>query len=252
MHIIYRLCDKPGKDRPAWFSKRACLRNLLRVFGPEHEYHFLCDTGGRPNPKGPELGTWNMAQAGYDIAKSCRDMDLTYQIVCHDSGSNTASFRFAIDYACKLDGWLYLVEDDFLHRAGAGEVLADMIELAGPGDYLTLYDHPDKYLLTGHGTYPGRPGLGYVEVSHLCHWRTTISTVATFAVSAATLCADREIWEKWSSDDFGRPVDSHAFRELSTVKHHHVWSSIPGFATHCENRYLTPLWDWEKEVSDDG
>ncbi|KKM72985.1 hypothetical protein LCGC14_1414980 [marine sediment metagenome] len=52
MHIIYRLCDAAGKNRPEWFSKEKCLRNFLDVFaapavyqsnGVHHHLHFVLD-----------------------------------------------------------------------------------------------------------------------------------------------------------------------------------------------------------------
>jgi hypothetical protein len=69
-------------------------------------------------------------------------------------GSNGASFRKQVEMACELpdDEIVMLHEDDYLYRPHVGDtpikkfnqlVIAEGLQKA---DYVSLYDHPDKYL----------------------------------------------------------------------------------------------------------
>lgn len=224
MHIIYRTCSAVSqKPRPAWFSKEACLRNLAKVFSRwGNRFHIVCD--GEMWPGGDDI---------------CFSGDVEWlQINEHH---NAKSFLAALDYACTLGGDLYLVEDDFLHLPGAAEVLADGLDHF---DYVTGYDHPDKYLL-GHVGFEAESDMYTLPVlGNYCHFKGTCSTVMTFAVKADTLREDAKIWRRWSQEKYGCTRDHLAFCELR-AKGRTVGSSLPAYSTHCEPDWLAPLVDWE-------
>jgi hypothetical protein len=242
MQIVYRTYPGDGrKPRPEWFSKRACLANLLRVFGRDHQYHFIIDGGN---------GAY--CQELYDFAKRLGVAPIVTEI---NERHNARAFRRTLDYACSLEGHLYLVEDDYLHRSGADAVLNEGGQC---WDYCTCYDHPDKYLFSEHAVNEP-PLLPATELTRLylgerCHWFETPSTTATFAVRAETLRADREIWEHFSQDAFGWVRDHLAFTEIikrgdrvaftEIIKRRSLASTIPAYSTHCETRWLAPLVDW--------
>jgi len=228
MHIIYRTSmTQSKKPRPEWFSYLGCLRNALSVFG---QYS--------PEYGGPE---WMLICDGVtdEYVQRIRETGYRGMIMRINERHNARAFRKALDYACKLQGDVYLLEDDFLHRSGAPAVLADGLRRF---DYVTLYDHPDKY--RNDGPNPEVRGGGEetkVFVGEWCHWKWTNSTVATFAVNADTLRADRDVWQRQSQGTW--PHSYEAFRELRR-RGRTIGSSIPAYSTHCEPEYLAPLVEW--------
>jgi len=147
---------------------------------------------------------------------------------------NAKAFRFALDYACQLDGLVYMVEDDYIHRHGAAQVLEEGVQgLGGVFDYVSTYDHPDKMPPTS---------FTRLHLGKWCHWRESVLTTATFAVDAETLRQDRKIWEYFSTDECGWVRDHLAFSEIT--KKRTLATTVPAFSTHCESEWLAPLVDW--------
>ena len=54
----------------------------------------------------------------------------------------------ALDLALKQTEGVYFVEDDYLHHPRSYQILIEGLELGA--DYITLYDHPDKYFDGGN------------------------------------------------------------------------------------------------------
>ena len=139
---------------------------------------------------------------------------------------------------------MYFLEDDYLHKEGSEEVLKDGFDLYF--DYVTLYDHPDKYLNPFEGGNPfcsGRSEQTRVFLGKYCHFKLTNSTTGTFAAKVQTLREDEAIIRKWFSGTYG--YDFNMFQEL-LFKGRRLASPIPGYSTHCEVEWLTPLTDWSK------
>ncbi|MDK1031722.1 MAG: hypothetical protein QGD94_06930 [Planctomycetia bacterium] len=230
MHLILRTCAAVSKKpRPGWYSKAACLENLLRVFGTEHEYYVIAD-GPLSAPQAKLFETYR--GQGFAIQGS--------QINAH---SDAGSFTAVIDYACQLEGDIYLVEDDYVHRPGAPEALRGGLRRF---DYTTGYDHPDKYMANSPNpevSDGGEPTKVVLEGG--VHFKHTNSTTHTFAVRAETLREDAELWRRYSTGAWAK--DYAAFCELRS-RGRTVGSSIPAYATHCENNYLAPLIDWEAVI----
>jgi hypothetical protein len=164
------------------------------------------------------------------------------------AGSSAASWRAVASYALDklaLSDAVYFVEDDFLHRPGAAVVLREGLEIA---HYVTLYDHPDKYLGPAQGGNPlVRDGGEKTRVllTRSSHWKLTNSTTMTFAARIGVLRADKRTW--WRFTRGTHPRDFHAFRYLTRrrlVGRRRLASPIPGYSTHVETAWLTPLIDW--------
>ena len=233
MHILYRTCAAVStKPRPEWFSKHGCFVNLLQQFR-HHSLHCVID-GETPD--------WMKKPLVFHTEQTWTSM--TGQIVAVkniNEQHNARAFLKALDYACTLEGYLYLVEDDFVHRPGAPQILEGGLRRF---DYVTGYDHPDKYGHLGNPTdVLGAP----VTIGEHCHYKYTCSTVMTFAVKADTLREDADVWRKWSQDKHGWTRDHKAFCELRS-RGRTVGSSIPAYATHCEPQWLAPLVDWEAVI----
>lgn len=179
---------------------------------------------------------------------------------------NSGSWRHVVQYAIDNfdeNSYIYLMEDDYLHLPGALTALKEGLEIA---DYVSLYDHPDKYLNfkeNGPNPYILNGGeLTRVLRTKNMHWKYTNSTTMSFAAKIKTLKEDKEIW--WHFTETSLPLDFFAFQALTHQKpllskgfyrkslellllrqkvkaKRIVLSSIPGMATHAELAWLTPL-----------
>jgi hypothetical protein len=67
----------------------------------------------------------------------------------------------------------------------------------------------------------------------------------TFASSVKALKEDEEVLRKWTKDT--HPHDFQMFMELKQIGRRLV-SSIPGYSTHGETEWLSPLTDWQKQL----
>lgn len=179
---------------------------------------------------------------------------------------NAASWRYIVQYAIdnfKKDSYVYLIEDDYLHLPGALKALEEGLQIA---DYVTLYDHPDKYIDHTPNPYILHGGeLTRVLITKSTHWKYTSSTTMTFAASVKTLIADKEVW--WYFTNSKMPDDFFAFQTLGLLKllfsrnyyrkslsllpsrlkvkkKRILISSLPGLATHTELDWLAPLTIW--------
>jgi len=205
MHLIYRTSDKSNTTQRIPGGGRAvCLKNFLQIFGRENLKIFADNCGGQT----------------YDILT---EQQLDYEIT---SLGNSGSFRHALDYAANLNGTIYFVEDDYIHREAAPLLITEGLALA---DYVTLFDDPEKY----------SPVYGSGETSQVrrtlaSHWRYTRSTRMTFATTAEILRQDWDIWMKWTEES--KPLADQLFEELGEAKRL-LGVCLPGAATHCDLTY---------------
>ena len=229
MNIIYRISNNSyTKDRPDYVNKKVCFENAYNTF-KDCKWTVVCD---RLNDETKTfLEKFNLELTHVDI------------------GNNAGSFNYVLDKALELDNKeiVYLLEDDYLHKPNSKQIITDGIELGF--DYVTLYDHPDKYMNPIDGGNPFCSGMSEetrVYLGDNCHWKLTNSTTMTFASKVKTLREDEKIIRKWTNDE--HPHDFQMFIELKQ-NFRRLASPIPGYSTHCESRWLTPLKNWNEEVS---
>jgi hypothetical protein len=128
---------------------------------------------------------------------------------------------------------VYLCEDDYFHRAGAMKILEEGLDIA---EYVTLYDHPDKYVGNGPNPFVIHEGeVALVRKTETCHWKFTNSTTLTFASRVGTLRYDEDVHVKWCAQ--GKSLDFNLFIDLGSMKGRTLISSMPGYSTH-----LQPPW----------
>ena len=257
--VIYRVSDKghnAQKNKLPNATKRSCLLNAIEQFGRE-SIHVIAD---------------NCSEEFIDFIKSeGLDFEETHL-------GNSPSFKYAVTQVINTysdNDVVYLLEDDYLHLPGSKELIIEGLKIA---DYVTLYDHPDQYM-TGTLHLRGASPLnrfGFhrwrIYLTAHSHWREAATTTMTCAARVKTLREDYSILMR--NPDAGVPDDLGMFLRLTkqrslidavkifpklkpamTIllnnfaffrKKRLLISCIPGRATHCETKWLSPLTEWTK------
>lgn len=215
--VIYRLCDQKHDTNMKGVSKVQCFNNFVNVFGKN-----------------------NMTI----IADNCRNPNELNKLDCevHTTNlGNANSFKHALELAMAYDDGdvVYLVEDDYLHKSGAKDLLLEGLDKA---EFVTLYDHADKYLDKGPNPFVFDGGeQTRVLITKSSHWKETNSTTMTFACKVKTLKKYKDIMIKYLDQDI--PRDFQMWTEIKqTAK---LISSIPGYSTHCHTPWETPFVNWK-------
>ena len=226
--IVYRISDAGyNKVKPEYITNENCLRNAVQVFGRDN-FHIIAD----------------------NVSDTTEQMILKYvdDIQKVSVGHGAGTFNLALDWALKQNenDIIYFLENDYLHRPGSENILVEGIDLGA--EYLSLYDHPDKYIPASRGGNPqiDDDGGEYTKLflSKSCHWKITNSTTMTFASTVRVLKEDEEVLRKWTNRGH-YPDDYKMFLELRE-KNRILVTSVPGYSTHCETAWLSPLTDWSK------
>jgi hypothetical protein len=160
------------------------------------------------------------------------------------SGYGAGTFNLALTEALKYkdNEVVYFIENDYIHKPNSQTILLEGIELGA--DYVSLYDHPDKYIDADKGGNPFIENGGEITkvfLSNSCHWKLTNSTTMTFATKVKKLREDEKIFRKWTTDTY--PHDFKIFLELNDINRSLI-TPLPGFSTHGETSWLSPLTNW--------
>ena len=228
MHVIYRISDNGyPKEKPEYVNNASCYRSALFVFG-KSTWTVIAD---------------NASEETKRLVEECSG-DIKHVKIGHGAGT----FNIALDIALGLpdDEIVYFLENDYLHRYNADKVLESAFDLEF--DYVTLYDHPDKYLNPYEGGNPfcsNRSESTRVYLGKHCHWKLTNSTTMTFAAKVKTIKQDISVLRKWTSET--HPHDFQMFTEL-TQRGRRLASPLPGYSTHGETRWLSPLTNWKETL----
>tara|TARA_R110000765_G_scaffold193637_1_gene299202 strand:- start:169 stop:900 length:732 start_codon:yes stop_codon:yes gene_type:complete len=240
LKIYYRISDAgKAKMKPSYINNENCLKNFTKHFDPQN-INLIADT--------ISTETYNMAQK-YVPKENIERCSI---------GNGAGTFHKTLDYACELpeDYIVYFVENDYVHKQDSLKALLDGFNKGF--DYITLYDHPDKYRLPSHkwGNKLCVKGAEDTRVyfSEYFHWKLTNSTTFTFAGKVSLLKEDYAIIHKYTNGSHpetgefsGDPYDFSMWLELRN-KRRSLGSPIPGYATHGETMWLAPRTDWEKEI----
>lgn len=225
MKVLYRISDGSyKKERFKNATKQHCIENFLTHF-PKEEVTIYAD-----NVR-DETYEW-IGALGCDVKRT-------------NGGSSAAGFRIVLEEALQLtdNETVYFVEDDYLHLPNSRKVLLEGLERS---HYVSLYDHRDKYIPASMGGNPFIEDDGAettkVLLTNTTHWKLTNSTTMTFAVNVSTLKEDAEIWKKYTSGTY--PHDFKCFLELRENGRTLI-TPIPGYSTHCEPMWASPLTEWE-------
>lgn len=210
------------KRRFPQFSREACHHNLLSTSDLNKvNFTFFLDVG-----------------QGSKQDHFLKEMPNVVEI---RAGSESSSFLQLLDYVEKRqlapETLIYFLEDDYLHKPGWVDLLLEAFRLQ-VADYVTLYDHCDKYF------FPQYKGLkSEIFMTPSAHWRTIPSTTNTFACRYQTLMRDLSLHRQFSKD---RKITADHAKFIALQKRGAVLiSSLPGWSTHVEPEFASPCFDWE-------
>lgn len=210
MKTIYRISDNSYKKiKLPCCTKTLCLDNFLDCF----------------------------KKIDYVIADNCSDKTIEYLNekklnVLKTNLGNAGSFMHSLEIAMSQDvneeEIFYFVEDDYIHNSyckNLSEVIESGLNFA---DYVTLYDHPDKY-------------SDKYDFGEICkvrnvkkqHWKNSISTTMTFAAKVKTLKQDYDIFYNICHGEF-HPNDHEIFLDLKNKKNRNLYVAIPGLCVHAD------------------
>lgn len=241
--VLFRISSKGyPKVKVEGINKFDSLNNLTKTF---KDWEFICVAD-------------NCDEALLSQLRSDYTFDQLIETQLGNPGSFWKLYELALGFAGD-DDIFYFVEDDYLHLPEAPRAIEEGLQYF---DYVTLYDHPDKYKLH-HG--PKNPYIKHNQYSETTEvvagptqwWRTSNSTTMTFALTGKTLKEDDDIWSitKIAKKDFDFDTFCVLTKQPMMAKSRYVkqiprrlqfWSkpkrylgiSIPGLALHLEQAYL--------------
>lgn len=234
INVIYRLSDN-GYNKPKFANatKMHCLHNCIKQFKADNIHLFVDET--------------NLLSETREAIEMLDEVVPFDEFNYYIGGSSAGSWRHVYEYAMKTfkdDDIIYFVEDDYLHLPNSATILREGMAIA---DYVSLYDHNDKYIpaTIGGNSFIGMDCGEVTKVFRTAstHWKLTNSTTMTFAVTHEQLKRDDATWQKYTQGS--HPNDFQCFLELRALGRSLI-TPIPGYSTHCEPRWASPGTDWEQ------
>jgi hypothetical protein len=240
LNVFYRLSEtNANKRRLDMISNKACLDNFLKEFSPE-QTTIIADNVNDDTLKWLET--------------------YSFKSLHRTSLGNSGSFWFSFNLAQNLpsDDYVYFVENDYIHKPKSRSVLLEGLNMA---DYVTLYDHPDKYVDGINREIKNGGEKTKVILTSSSHWKYTNSTTLTFASRVSLLKKDAFVFKLFTVGIIKRnlpflkvlqakriPRDYRIFYFLIKFKSRTLISPIPGYSTHGESEFIAPLIDWEQYI----
>jgi hypothetical protein len=225
MKIIYRTSDAGYKKvKPNYINNENCLKNFVRVFNKHiNDIIVIAD-----NPS-------------YELLDNIKKYIPINNIIVVKIGNGAGTFNTALDIALTFDDneVIYFVENDYLHREGSDIILMEGINMGA--HFVSLYDHPDKYI----NASSGGGEITKLFLSPNSHWKITGSTTMTFASKVSTLKSVEKTLREYTIGT--HPYDFEMFTQLRSMTYS-VLTPIPSYSTHGETEYLAPLVKWENFV----
>lgn len=227
MKIYYRISDAGySKVKPENVTNENCLKNFTTVFAKHiKDLVVIAD---------------NVSQETYAMITKYVSKEIVSRV---SVGNGAGTFNLALDLALKEpdDSTIYFLENDYLHVHNADVVLKEGFGLGT--DFVSLYDHPDKYV-DGPNPYVEDGGeQTKVFLSNSCHWKFTNSTTMTFAAKVSTLKEYESTLRKYTSTT--HPHDFDMWIDLRNQGASLI-TPLPGYSTHGESAWLAPLIDWKQ------
>lgn len=223
LRIFYRHYNISGNDSKRslhWFDYESCFKNLLSTINGDDriELHVIMDGNIKTN--------WINAYS---------DQFTLHEITAgNDYNSFLQTYSYANSISTKDDDLFYFLENDYLHVNGWVDKVFELFSTYTGLDYISLYDHNDKYFLADYESLVSKI---FTTNSH--HWRTTPSTCGTYIINKKIFLEDYDV-------PFKMVGDHHKFIFLNQTKGRFVFTPIPGLSTHCMGGLLSPTINWEQ------
>lgn len=221
IHIFYRHYNTKSflnPSRPEWFSYESCFTNMLETI------------------KGKDNIKFNLVIDGEIGDNWVKKFNLPY-IQVH-GGGDWKSFSLLLnivknDPNIKQHDLIYFCENDYLHSPNWSEYVVDLYSTFDGLEYVSLYDHNDKYFLKNYEDLTSK-----IFTTRTRHWRTTPSTCGTFICSKEILLMDYDIMSTMEGDH-------NKWIWLNQNRGRSIITPIPGLSTHCMEGLLSPTIDWK-------
>jgi hypothetical protein len=226
MKVLLRISDGGNnKVKPNYvYDKKLMLIHNLNIF-KNHEIFVFAD---------------NVNDHTFNILKEL------HPNIIRTSLGNAGSFMKLINFAIENfhdNENIYLAEDDYIYKTGAAEIIEEGLKIA---NYVSGYDHPDKYINHNEGgpnPFIEKGGeLTRVLITENTHWKITNSCCLTFATTVRQLKKDYDIFLRHGTGDFGMFCD--IYKSDPNVR---LISAIPSVSTHGETMWLAKFVNWELE-----
>jgi hypothetical protein len=236
IHIFYRHVPQkadarsrdPNKRRPDWFTYERCFHNLAATI--------LLDKNAA-NVHLTVMFDGSVDEFQVDFVSSyVKNFPRLISIKFLTAGSDRLSGMLTLHYINSLElpatDIIYQLENDYIHQDNWVTKLLELYDSNLNFDYISLYDHPDKYF---YEMYQGLSAQIVCSSSH--HWRTAPSSCGSFISDFYHIQTDYDIFK------LGLP-DYYFFKALCEGRARTLLTPIPGLSTHCMEGYLSPFVDW--------
>jgi len=222
IHIYYRhynVNDSDGPKRPKGFDYEKCFLNLLETLKGTSNYILNVVFDGNPD------NNWITKYSSH------------YTLHTIQEGSDAGSYFKTADIIknnklVKTGDLIYFLENDYLHVDGWLGKVEELFTTYNGLDYVSLYDHKDKYFLP---MYDNLVSKIFITDSH--HWRSTPSTCGSFTITKERFDEDYDILSTVRGDH-------NKFLWLNKNRGRSVVSPIPGLSTHCMEGLMSPTLEW--------
>lgn len=255
IHIYYRhtpILRSSGKFRPEWFSHEKCFLNLLETIRPsllDGKAHLHLVFDGSENDLRQDFAVDHLER----LTQASPVAVPTIHRHMISGGDQRKAWRAVValakahcdDNTVQPDDLIYFLENDYVHRAGWIDEVNQLTTYGIQWDYLTLYDHPDKYPdYCKHGdTRHYRNLRSLLFATPKRHWRTTPSTCATYMLSREAFLRDQPLLRLGI-------FDFKLFGFLTKILRRRLISPLPALSTHSMSDFLSPNIDWAKELAE--
>jgi len=259
--VAYRIYPKISKVPPAYPTDKyklseLCLRSFVNSYGSlRPKFYALLDKCP------PEY------EALFRKYVPAEDLEIVKLSGIGNGGTFGLQVKLLLEQ--KFSETVYFAEDDYYYLPGAFPRMVSMVNSAPDVHFVTPYDHLDYYNLEIHN----QPRE--VRFNQNAHWQTVATTCMTFMTTKAILARAGEtlltyakgntevgLWASLTKsrlDDFasaksGKVQETlpyvmgawqHCFKQIMFGERFKLWSPMPTVATHMENRFLAPGFDWD-------
>lgn len=220
IHIFLRHCMNSEvskhKHRPKEFNRETLFEKILHSLTLTQDSVELIVF----------LDTFNDKEMSKGEKHFTQESTRVFKIVQKECGSEASAFLNLLHHVKEQsyhkDDIIIFLEDDYL----VGDTWIDVVkEGLYFAEYVTLYDHPDKY----SSLYANLTSVLFKGSKK--HWRTTPSTTNSYAMKFSTLLRDFVIHEEYSR---GVKVTRDHEKFLALWKTSSLVSCIPGEWSHEE------------------